>query len=101
MNIELVNVAGACLKTIRTGEATIEIADEVTIVGDRSRLQHGVENPFRTALEHGWPAVSARIGKIDDHGSYVDDTGSGIPEDAHEAVFDPGIPRQSTEPGLD
>jgi PAS domain S-box-containing protein len=88
--IELINLVGACWKNVRTDEATIEIEDEVTITGDRSRLQHVFENLFRNALEHGGPAVTVRVGQIDDSGFYVEDTGPGIPEEAREDVFDPG-----------
>jgi len=88
--IELVNIVGTCWKNVRTDEATIEIKDEVTISGDRSRLQHVFENLFRNALEHGGTAVTVRVGQIDDDGFYVEDTGPGIPEEAREDVFDPG-----------
>jgi PAS domain S-box-containing protein len=88
--IQLVNVVGACWKNVRTDEATIEIEDDVTITGDRSRLQHVFENLFRNALEHGGTDVTVRVGQIEDRGIYVEDTGPGIPEDAREAVFDPG-----------
>ena len=99
--IDLVNLVGVCWKNVRTDEATIEIEDEVTIAGDRSRLQHVFENLFRNALEHGGADVTVRIGRIDDHGIYIEDTGPGIPEEARETVFDQGIPRQAAEPGLD
>jgi PAS domain S-box-containing protein len=88
--IALVNIVGASWKNVRTNEATIEIEDEVTISGDRSRLQHVFENLFRNALEHGGPDVTVRVGQIDDNSIYVEDTGPGIPEEAREAVFDPG-----------
>lgn len=88
--MELVNIVGTCWKNVRTDEATIEIADEVTITGARSRLRHVFENLFQNALEHGGPAVTVRVGQIDDNGFYVEDTGPGIPEEAREDVFDPG-----------
>ena len=88
--IELVNLVGACWKNVRTDQATIEIVDEETISGDRSRLQHVFENLFRNAVEHGGADVTVRVGQIDDHGIYVEDTGPGIPENARESVFDPG-----------
>ncbi|MFC7324565.1 PAS domain S-box protein [Halorubrum rutilum] len=88
--IDLTNIVGTCWKNVQTGEATIEIEDDVTITGDRSRLQHVFENLFRNAVEHGGEDVIVRVGRIDDRGIYVEDTGPGIPEDARETVFDPG-----------
>jgi PAS domain S-box-containing protein len=89
-SIALVDFVGKCWKNVRTDEATIKIEDKVTIRGDRSRLQHVCENLFRNAIEHGGADVTVRIGRIDDRGIYVEDTGPGIPEDARETVFEPG-----------
>ena len=88
--IRVVDLVGACWKNVQTDEATIEIEDEVTITGDRGRLQHVFENLFRNSVEHGGPDVTVRVGRIGDHGIYVEDTGPGIPEDDREAVFEPG-----------
>ena len=98
--IDLTNIVGVCWKNVQTDEATIEIEDEVTIVGDRSRLQHIFENIFRNATEHGGPAVTVRVGKIDSHGIYVEDTGPGIPEGVREAVFDAGYSSASGGTGF-
>ncbi len=88
--IALVNLVGACWNGVTTEEATIAIDDEVTIYGDRSRLQHVFENLLRNAVEHGGAGVTVRVGRIDDRGIYLEDTGPGIPEDARERVFEPG-----------
>jgi len=89
-SIELINIVGACWKTVSTAEATIEIEDKITINGDRSRLQHIFENLFRNAIEHGGTNIIVRVGKINQHGLYVEDTGPGIPEDARKTVFEAG-----------
>jgi len=89
-SIELVNIVGACWKTVSTAEATIEIEDEITIKGDRSRLQHVFENLFRNAIEHGGTDVTVRVGELDRYGIYVEDSGPGIPEDARKTVFEAG-----------
>jgi len=88
--IEMVNVVGTCWKAVSTEEATIEIDDEITITGDRSRLQHVFENLFRNAIEHGGKEVTVRVGQLDEDGIYVEDTGPGIPEDERTVVFEPG-----------
>jgi PAS domain S-box-containing protein len=88
--IALADVVGTCWKNVRTDGGAIEIDGEVTIMGDRSRLQHLFENLFRNAVEHGEGDVTVRVGQIDDRGIYVEDTGLGIPEDDREAVFEPG-----------
>lgn len=88
--IPLVDLAGKCWKTVSTGGATIEVIDDATIQGDRSRLQHVFENLFRNAVEHGGEEITVTVGSIDDHGFYVADTGTGIPADSREDVFEPG-----------
>ncbi|MDH5019249.1 PAS domain S-box protein [Halobacterium rubrum] len=42
------------------------------------------------AVEHGGPGVTVRVGRVGDHGLYVEDTGSGIPEGDRQQVFEPG-----------
>ncbi|MEF8808233.1 sensor histidine kinase, partial [Natronomonas sp.] len=88
--IQLTNLIGSCWKTAATEEATVEIEDEITIKGDRSRLCHVFENLFRNAIEHGGADVTVRVGRIDEYGIYVEDDGPGIPEDERERVFEPG-----------
>jgi len=98
--VELADLIGVCWLNVHTDEATIEIEDEATIRGDRSRLQHVFENLFRNAVEHGGRGVTVSVGQIDDCGIYVEDTGPGIPEDTREAVFDPGYTSASGGTGF-
>ena len=97
---ELTNLVGSCWKNVRTDGATIEIRDEITVVGDQGRLQHVFENLFRNAVEHGGPGVTVRVGRIDDYGFYVEDTGPGIPEGSREDVFDHGYTSESGGTGF-
>jgi PAS domain S-box-containing protein len=89
--IPLVDLVGGCWKSVSTESATIDIADDITIRGDRSRLQHVFENLFRNAVEHGGDDVTITVGSTDDHCLYVEDTGPGIPEDERAEVFEPGV----------
>ena len=88
--IQLVNIVGTCWRSVSTAEATIEIEDEITIMGDNGRLQHVFENLFRNAIEHGGSDVTVRVGQFDDTGLYVENSGPPIPEDIRETVFEPG-----------
>jgi PAS domain S-box-containing protein len=88
--IPLVGLVGACWKNVSADDATIKIDGEATISGDRSRLQHVFENLFRNAVEHGGEDVTVRVGLIEDHGIYIEDTGPGIAADDRSTVFEPG-----------
>jgi PAS domain S-box-containing protein len=104
--IRVVDLVGKCWQTVSTGDARIDIVDNVTIEGDRSRLRHVFENLFRNAIqhgstgtqnspgsgdtvEHGEAGVTVRVGQFDD-GIYVENTGPKIPVEIREKVFEPG-----------
>jgi PAS domain S-box-containing protein len=88
--IDFSGLIGRCWHSVATGEATLDLADELRIRGDQSRLQHLFENLFRNAIEHGGADVTVRVGQFDTHGIYVEDTGQGIPEEQRESVLEPG-----------
>ena len=88
--VSLTDLLGKCWATVETGDAAIEILDEMTFQGDPDRLRHVFENLFRNAVEHGEPDVTVRVGRHGEHGIYVEDDGSGIPADKREKVLEPG-----------
>jgi PAS domain S-box-containing protein len=98
--IDLVSLVGSCWKNVSTEGGSIEVTDQRTILGDRSRLQHVFENLFRNAVQHGGDDVTVRVGTIGDHGIYVEDTGSGIPDDVREEVFEPGYTSSNAGTGF-
>ena len=78
---------------VDTDEATLTLTDDVpTVTGDASRLTQLFENLFRNAVEHGGSGVTVTVGRLaDDSGFYVEDNGSGIPEERRDEVFDHGV----------
>ncbi|MEZ3144765.1 sensor histidine kinase [Halobaculum sp. MBLA0143] len=64
---------------------------EWTVQADRGRLERILDNLLRNAAEHCGPAVTVRIGRLDDEpGFYVADDGPGIPAAHREDVFEYG-----------
>jgi len=88
--LDLATLVDSCWENVSADDATVQIEDRVTIPGDKSRLQHLFENLFRNAIEHGGTDVTVHVGRLNQHGFYVEDDGPGIPETAREAVFEPG-----------
>ena len=88
--VSLTDLVGKCWATVDSGDATIEIIDEVTFEGDPDRLRHVFENLFRNAVEHGSSDVTVRVGSHGEQGIYVEDDGPGIPADERESVFEAG-----------
>jgi signal transduction histidine kinase len=87
--VELAKVAEESWETVETGRATLDAGGPTVIEGDRNRIQQLLENLCRNAVEHGGEEVTVKVGSMD-HGFYVADTGSGIPEIAREEVFNAG-----------
>ncbi|WP_302083842.1 PAS domain-containing protein [Salinibaculum rarum] len=72
---------------------TLQYADDfssVAIEADPDHLQLLVKNLFSNAIEHGGEDVTVTVGMTDD-GFYVEDNGSGIPEDSRDDVFVSGF----------
>jgi PAS domain S-box-containing protein len=89
-SVSLTNLVGKCWATVDTGEATIEIVDEMTFQADPDRLRHVFENLFRNAVEHGGSDLTVRVGCHNELGIYVEDNGPGIPVEKRDEVFEPG-----------
>ncbi|MFB6254063.1 MAG: sensor histidine kinase, partial [Halobacteriaceae archaeon] len=79
----------ACWETVETGEGTLVINTDRTVIADRSQLHQLLENLFRNAIEHGGENVTVTIGELDD-GFYVEDDGPGIPESERDKIFNAG-----------
>jgi signal transduction histidine kinase len=70
------------------------------IEADRDRLLHVFENIYRNAADHNDSPVTVRVGLLGSHdpstggspqsGFFVEDTGSGIPDDHRDEIFEHG-----------
>lgn len=89
--IELAEIVQECWKFVPSEEATLEIVDDAEFAGDWSRVQQLFENLLRNAVEHGGSGVTIRVGVLEGgRGIYVEDDGSGIPEEKRGQIFTDG-----------
>ncbi|WP_353633456.1 ATP-binding protein [Halobacterium sp. NMX12-1] len=99
--VDVAPVAEQCWERVGGESATLAVADEFAVRGDRDRLQQVFENLLRNAVEHGSTApenaqrsadVTVRVGALaDGSGFYVEDDGSGIPTEERDDVFEYGF----------
>jgi signal transduction histidine kinase len=87
--VTLESVAEDAWTMVETKSGTLE-TEPGTVRGDEGQLRGLFENLFRNAVGHGGPAVTVRVGPLDG-GFYVEDTGTGIPPEEHEQVFEHGF----------
>jgi signal transduction histidine kinase len=89
--IHLPSLVEGCWATVETGDATLTVATDRTVLADESRLKQVFENLFRNAIEHGGGDVRITVGDlVDESGFFVADDGDGIPEGDRETVFQAG-----------
>ncbi|WP_336002338.1 ATP-binding protein [Halorientalis halophila] len=94
--VRMTAVATDAWETVQTGAASLEVAPDLAVSCDRSRLQQLLENLFRNAIEHGGPEVTVRISSLRG-GFAVADDGPGIPVAERDDVFEFGY--STTEGG--
>jgi len=87
--VDLADVVERCRTSVVTDDATIQTELDGGIVADRSRLRQLIENLLRNAVEHAGEEVTITVGELDE-GFFVEDDGTGIPEEEHEVVFEAG-----------
>jgi PAS domain S-box-containing protein len=102
--VDLATLCADAWDNVDTKAATINIATERTVAGDRNRLLQVFENLFRNSVEHGSTSSRPEAGDAVDHGGddvtvaigdledgfYVEDDGPGIPEDDRDDVLEKG-----------
>ena len=76
--------------SVETADASLTVETDGDIYADESRLRQVLENLFRNAIQHGGEDVTVTVGPLAE-GFYVEDTGSGIPDDLRGQVLDDGV----------
>jgi PAS domain S-box-containing protein len=91
--VAVATVARAAWETVDTGEATLTVDTDRTIVADPDRLQRLFENLFANAVDHAGPEVTVTVGPPDGdaRGFTVADDGPGVDPERRELVFEPGV----------
>jgi len=116
LDVERVTIATAAQTAwahVDTGEATLAVPENATILADPDYLLHVFENLFRNAIEHGSPdgateaaisdggasSLTVTVGPLDG-GFFIADDGVGIPEDERDSVLDHGYTTTEEGTGL-
>ena len=102
---ELETVARRAWTNVATGAATVEFDDGCAVAVDEARAMELFENLFINAIEHAGDDVTVRVGALpcaagDPPGFYVEDDGTGIPEEEREEVFESGYTTDEAGTGL-
>ncbi|PGF17928.1 PAS domain-containing sensor histidine kinase [Natrinema sp. CBA1119] len=105
--VSLADLAEQAWESVDTGDATLSVTSDLTILADPKRITRLFENLFRNSVEHGTPDATddgadpigsplevevGTIGADDGGGSvgfYVSDDGLGLPDEG-EDVFEDG-----------
>lgn len=95
----LVRLGREVWEMVATEEASIEFSSVPPVVCDSDAVRRMFENLFSNAIEHGGNDVTVRVGRTDD-GFYIDDDGSGIPEDQRMNVFMSGFSTKANGSGV-
>jgi GAF domain-containing protein len=88
-DVEIASVAREAWENVPTGDATLDVDDDLVVSCDPSRLLQLFENLFRNSVEHGGPDVTVQIAARPG-GFVVADDGPGIPDDERDSVFEFG-----------
>lgn len=98
--ISLESMARTCWKDVGRGRGTLEV-DDVEISADRQRFHRLLNELIRNAFVHNEGEITVSLGPLPGGaGFYVEDTGTGIPEDERGYVFDLGYTTADGRDGL-
>jgi len=89
--VDVGDLARDCWEAVADADASLAVPTNCVLRADEQRLGQVLSNLFRNSVEHGGAGVAVAVGVLDDgEGFYVEDDGTGVPEDEREQVFDHG-----------
>jgi len=90
--VDLEMISYDAWQSVETDGATLVVETTLQLDGDRNRLRNLFENLFRNSVEHNESTdLTVEVGSLPDGvGFYVEDTGTGIPNQERDAVFEQG-----------
>jgi PAS domain S-box-containing protein len=88
-SVDITRIVEECWSNVETEDARLVTDVDSTIDADESRLKQVCENLVRNAIEHGGDDVTVTVGEFEE-GVYIEDDGSGIPEDEYDDIFTAG-----------
>lgn len=99
--VRISDLVETCWQNVATDDAMIVIEADQSIQADETRLQQLVENLLRNAVIHGGNGVTITVGILDNaSGFYIEDDGSGIPDDEREHIFEFGYSTNNENTGF-
>jgi signal transduction histidine kinase len=102
--VSLAQQAQTAWGTAETGDTTLEliVPDDITLNAEPKLLRHILENLYRNATDHNDSPLTITVGMLDGEptGFYVEDDGTGIPEEDRETIFDHGYTTADDGTGL-
>lgn len=87
--VELDALINECWRNIETPHADIRVETNQAIYADANRFKQLLENLFRNAIEHNTNSVTITVG-VEEETIYIEDDGSGIPEEHRDRIFESG-----------
>lgn len=91
-DVDIGELARDAWENVTTGETTLVVETELELQGDADRLLNVFENLYRNSVEHNDPTdLIVEVGTLSGtRGFYIEDTGTGIPEDERQKVLQQG-----------
>lgn len=97
--VALDDIAQEAWRMVDTEPGQLHVADSKEFEADPIRIRQVFEHLFRNAIDHNAGEITVHIGTTDSS-IYVEDTGTGIPEEDHDRIFESGYTTDPEKAGF-